>query len=109
MTPVLLAGLFVVPMLLLWLGHRLRRRRAWLQGMFWGGVVGHSLGMLVALAAALAPPVLWDHGGWRFLAVHASLLAGALLGAAAGAAWRWRGEPAVPVHRVRPGNAESGA
>lgn len=96
MTVVLLAGLFGVPMLLLWLGHRLRRRPAWLRGVFWGGVTGHSLGMLVTLAATHTPPVLWDHGGWRSLAVHASLLAGAVLGAAVGAGRRRRGKPAVP-------------
>jgi hypothetical protein len=85
MTVMLLSGLFVVPMLLLRLGYRLRRRPAWLRGVFWGGLTGHSLGMLVALAAAHYPPVQWGAGGWRALAVHASLLIGAVLGAAVGA------------------------
>lgn len=109
MTAVLLAGLFAVPTLLLWLGHGLRRRPARLRGAFWGGVAGHSLGMLVALAAAHAPPVLWADGGWRSLAVHASLLAGALLGATVGAARRWRGEPAAPEHRGGLHEADSGS
>ena len=84
MTAALLTGLFVAPAVLLWLGHRLRRRSVRVRGAFWGGVIGHSLGMLVTLLAAHYPPVLWGGEGWRAAAVHASMLAGASLGAAAG-------------------------
>lgn len=89
-TAALLAGLLVAPMLLLWLGHRLRRRSARLRRVFWGGVVGHTLGMLVTLVAAHYPPVFWGGDGWRAAAVHASMLVGASLGAAAGAVRGWR-------------------
>ncbi|HEY7770035.1 hypothetical protein [Longimicrobium sp.] len=80
----LLAGLFLVPVALLWLGHRLRRRAPGARAVFWGATAGHSIGILVTLAAAHYPPVLWTEG-WRAVAVHWSMVAGALLGAAAGA------------------------
>ena len=98
MTAALLVGLFVAPALLLWLGHRLRRHSARLRGVFWGGVIGHSLGMLITLFAAHYPPVFWEgEGWWRAVAVHASMLAGASLGAAAGVALQWRNRE--PVRR----------
>ena len=84
MTAGLLAGLLLAPVLLLWAGHGLRRRSARVRGAFWGGTIGHSLGMLVTLAAAHYPPVAWE--GARAVAVHTSMLAGAVLGAAVGAA-----------------------
>ena len=87
----LLVGLFVVPALLLALGHHLRRRpRVW-RRVFWGAVVGHSLALLVTMVAALFPPIWWAGGSfWRDAAVHWSLLFGGLLGAAFGA-WRRSG------------------
>ena len=82
-----LVGLFVVPGLLLALGHRLRRRRALWRRVFWGGVTGHSAALLVTLAAAHLPPVVWTGGpAWREVAVYWSLLLGAALGAGIGAA-----------------------
>ena len=47
----LLAGLFLVPVVLLWLGHRLRRRTAGARAVFWGATIGHSIGIAVTLAA----------------------------------------------------------
>lgn len=87
MTVLLLLGLFAAPALLLWLGHRLRRRSAPWRAVFWGGVIGHSVGMLVTLAAAHYPPVLWGGGGWREAMVYGAMLVGTVLGAAAGAFW----------------------
>ncbi|HEX8318780.1 hypothetical protein [Longimicrobium sp.] len=81
----LLAGLFLAPVALLWLGHRLRRRAPGARAVFWGATIGHSLGIIATLAAVHYPPVLWTDG-WRAVAVHWSMVAGALLGAAAGAA-----------------------
>jgi hypothetical protein len=82
----LLAGLFVVPGLLVWLGHGLRRRPERGRRAFWGAVAGHSAGMALALAAALYPPVVWTAGaGWRGPVVHWAMLLGALLGAGVGA------------------------
>lgn len=92
LTGMLLAGLFIAPAVLLWLGHRLRRRTARARGVFWGGVVGHSLGMLVTLVAAHFPAIVWTEGGWRAAAVHGAMLAGALLGAGIGAAAGSRGD-----------------
>ncbi len=85
MTPALLAGLLAAPAFLVWAGHRLRRRSPRVRGAFWGGLLGHSLGMLVTLAAAHYPPVHWDGSPWRTAAVHASMLLGTVLGAAVGA------------------------
>jgi hypothetical protein len=79
----LLAGLFLVPALLLWMGHRLRRRTGGWRAAFWGATAGYGLGMLAALAALHQPPVLWTGGG-RAAVVHWGMLAGAALGCAIG-------------------------
>jgi hypothetical protein len=81
----LLAGLFLVPVVLLWLGHRLRRRAHGARAVFWGATIGHSIGIAVTLAAVHYPPVQWTEG-WRAVAVHWSMVLGAVVGAAAGAA-----------------------
>lgn len=88
----LLAGLFLAPALLLWLGHRLRHRPSRSRRVFWGAVAGHTLGMALTLAATLYPPVSWEGGAWvRDFVVHWSMLLGAVLGgAAAGAIGRNR-------------------
>lgn len=80
----LLTGLFVVPVALLWMGHRLRRRPAAWRGAFWGAVAGHALGMLVTVAALHYPPVPWGEGGVRSVLVHGAMLLGAVLGGAIG-------------------------
>lgn len=83
----LLAGLFVVPGVLLWWGHRLRDRSRAAKLAFWGAVLGHTAALLVTTAAALNPPIWWAGGGfWRDFAVHWSLLVGAALGGLAGLA-----------------------
>jgi hypothetical protein len=80
----LLAGLFIVPVVLLWLGHRLRRRTAARRGMFWGAVAGHTLGMLASVAAMHVPAVPWAGGDARTFVVHWGMLIGVMVGAAAG-------------------------
>lgn len=80
----LLVGLFVVPCVLLWMGHRLRRRTAAWRGAFWGTVTGHTAGMLVSVAAMHVPPVLWAGGDARTLLVHWGMLISAMLGGAIG-------------------------
>ena len=80
----LLAGLFIVPVVLLWLGHRLRRRTAPSRSAFWGAVAGHTLGMLASVAAMHVPAVLWAGGGARTMIVHWGMLAGAIAGGAIG-------------------------
>lgn len=87
----LLAGLFVVPALMLWLGHRLRRRGAVARGAFWGALVGHLVVLPAVLWHAMVPAVAWapDDRVRGFFGFWALLLV-PLLGAAAGA-WRGRG------------------
>lgn len=81
----LLLGLFVIPALLLGLGHRLRRRPPFWRRVFWGAVAGHSIALLLMLAATLYPPVGWEGGPRaRDAAVHWSLLLGSLVGGAVG-------------------------
>lgn len=83
----LLAGLFAMPALLLALGHRLRRRRPLWRRVFWGAVAGHSVAILVMLTATLYPPVVWEGGlRARDVAVHWSLVLGAVVGGGIGAA-----------------------
>ncbi|MBW3572392.1 MAG: hypothetical protein KY467_14920 [Gemmatimonadetes bacterium] len=86
----LLAGLFVVPVLLLWLGHHLRRRPPAWPPVFWGAVIGYVAGMLVMLVAIHYPPVLWASGGWRTAAVHWGMVVGAGVGAVVGRLTRGR-------------------
>ena len=75
----LLIGLFVVPVVLLWMGQRLRRRSGRWRAVFWGAVVGYVIGMIVTVAAMHYPPVLWS-GGWRTVLVHWGMLLGAIVG-----------------------------
>lgn len=88
----LLAGLIAAPMALLWLGHRLRDRSGAARGAFWGGVIGHAVGLIVMLVAAMTPPVLWDGAAAREMGVYWAPLLLAAAGAAVGAA---RGAPSA--------------
>jgi hypothetical protein len=82
----LLAGLFAAPVALAWLGHRMRDRSPRQKGAFWGGLFGHSAGVVVTLGLALAPPILWTGGSvWRETAVHYAMIVGFAIGAAIGA------------------------
>lgn len=82
----LLAGLFVVPCVLLWLGHRLRRRPARLRGAFWGGVIGYGVAAAAALVAGMYPPAMWSgddtiRGLLGFWLLLVAPLVGVMLGA----------------------------
>ena len=93
----LLVGLFVVPALLVALGHRLRRRPPFWRRVFWGGVSGHSLAILVMLAVTVAPPVAWEGGPrLRDVAVHWAMVLGGVVGGVIGAALP-RKPPAKPM------------
>jgi hypothetical protein len=82
----LLLGLLVAPLVLLWLGHRLRDRSAVARGGFWGGVIGHAAGLLVTVLTSMVPPVWWAGGPLlRDFAVHWSPVLLAAFGIAAGA------------------------
>ena len=77
----LLLGLFGVPALLLSIGHRLRQRPAVWRRVFWGGLIGHSLALLALMIVSMFPPVLWEGGPYmRDIAVHWSLILGAIVG-----------------------------
>jgi hypothetical protein len=103
MTPgrvALLLGLFAVPAVLLWAGHRLRRRSPGWRGAFWGAVLAHTLASLSAMAAAMWPPVEWGAGDrWRGLAGFWLMLLAAPAGAALGYL-RARRAPPPPFQRT---------
>lgn len=83
---VFLAGLFAVPIVLLAVGHRLRRRSPRVRAAFWGGVAGHCVAGLLAVVLGMVPPESWTSdeavrgfaGLWSLLVLPA---AGAALGA----------------------------
>ncbi|MFO7767391.1 MAG: hypothetical protein R6W82_00280 [bacterium] len=78
---IFLAGLFLIPLGFLILGHRLRDRTRTQRRMFWWGVGGYLTGMAVAVTAALFPPVMWPGAGsLRGLAVHGGMLVFGALG-----------------------------
>lgn len=87
----LLAGLVGVPLLLLWLGHGLRRRGTVGRGTFWGGVVGYAVGVLAWTVVAVGPATGWAAGGIRHAGVVTLLLAAGVVGMAAGAVAGHRG------------------
>jgi hypothetical protein len=80
----LLAGLFGVPAVLLWIGHRLGDRSPVERGIFWGGVTGHTIGLLAALTALHYPPVIWS-GDLRITIAFWFMLLCSVLGAVVGA------------------------
>jgi hypothetical protein len=79
----LLLGLFIVPLALLALGHRLRDRTPQQRGAFWGGVIGHTFAVVVAVTALHYPPVLWNSQE-RIVIAFWSMLLGGIVGAAVG-------------------------
>lgn len=82
----MLLGIFVVPTLLLWLGHRLRRRTARQRGLFWGALTGHVAAIVTATLAAMLPPQVWGPGDLvRGLASYGALLLLPIIGGAIGA------------------------
>ena len=81
----LLAGLFIVPIVLLYVGHRLRRRSRRARGFFWGALAGHTLGALFATWYSMIPPEMWTsadttRGFFGFYAMLAMAAAGGLIG-----------------------------
>jgi hypothetical protein len=83
---VFLIGLFGVPLLLLWYGHRLRRRTPRVRSVFWGAVIGHCVAGTLAVVLGMIPPEAWTSeetmrgfvGLWSLLLLP---LAGAAVGA----------------------------
>jgi hypothetical protein len=83
---VFLLGLFGVPLALLWLGHRLRRRSARARAVFWGAVIGHCVAATLAVVLGMIPPEAWtaEETARGFVGLW-SLLLFPLAGAGAGA------------------------
>ena len=80
----LLGGAFVVPALLLWAGHRLRRRPRWWRRGFWWALTAHVVAATAAVVVAVAPPEMWASDDWGrglvglWLPVVAPAVAGAV-------------------------------
>jgi hypothetical protein len=88
----MLVGSFGVPAVLLWAGHRLRRRPTRWRGAFWGAVVAHILVAPAVMVAAMFPAAEWaPNDVWRGALGFWALLLAPMLGAALGAL-RSRGE-----------------
>ncbi len=82
----MLVGIFVVPALLLWLGHRFRRRTPRQRGIFWGALTGHLLAIVSATLAGTLPPYLWESGDmFRGVAGYGALILLPVIGGAIGA------------------------
>jgi hypothetical protein len=97
---VFVVGLFIVPLVLLAMGHDLRKRPARQRGTFWGAASGYFAGVLVTAVLTVMPPVHWSAGSPpRDLAVHFSMVAGTILGAMAGSFLRRARAPVAPGER----------
>lgn len=51
-----IAGLFLVPLALLMVAHKLRRRSPRVRAAFWGGVAGHIIALVLATIWGMIPP-----------------------------------------------------
>lgn len=56
---VFLVGLFGVPVLLVWWGQRVRRLPRRTRRAFWGVVLGHIVGAIMAGLFGMMPPEAW--------------------------------------------------
>ena len=85
----LLAGLFVVPVMLLGLGHRLRRRSPAQRALFWGGATGYLAGSLAAMWVGMVPAAEWSGADTiRGLLGYWGLIIGPVVGAMAALAFK---------------------
>jgi uncharacterized damage-inducible protein DinB len=56
----MLVGVFGIPMALLWLGHRLRRRTSRQRAVFWGALIGYGIGACTSIVASMKPAAMWS-------------------------------------------------
>lgn len=56
---VFLAGLFAVPLALLWWGQRVRKGTARQRRTFWGAIIGHCVAGILAVTFSMIPPESW--------------------------------------------------
>ncbi len=97
----LLIGILGAPGILIAMGHHLRRRSTNTKHLFWGGVIGHTIGMMTTVVAMVSPSVSWTDGSQlRTLLVHWSMVAGLAVGMALAALF-WRTPPDQPATRAR--------
>ena len=97
----LLIGLFAAPVIALRLGNRFRDQSTTHRRVFWGLVIGHTCGLLLAVSAAMLPPIAWEEGPrLRDALVHWSMFGGSVIGALAGWVTRDRTPPAPPATRA---------
>ena len=94
----LLVGLFVVPLGLLALGHRLRRRGPAHRAVYWGGLIGYLVAALAAMWVGMVPAAEWSESDTvRGLLGYWGLIIGPVAGAMAALALRgWKGDRSVP-------------
>ncbi|MGV3710682.1 MAG: hypothetical protein ACO1Q7_17805 [Gemmatimonas sp.] len=81
----LLSGLFVVPLALLSISHKLRRRSPRLQAAFWGALWAHILAAVAAIIASMIAAEEWQstdtwRGFFGFWAMLAAPLIGGVIG-----------------------------
>lgn len=93
-----LVGLFVVPVVLLVYGHRLRRRSPRGRSAFWGAVIGHCTAGVLAVSLGMIPPEAWTpEETWRGFVGLWSLLVFPAAGGVIG----------MVAHRSRAGAADT--
>ena len=78
-------GLFIVPLALLIVAHKLRRRSPRVRSMFWGAVAGHCVALVLATTWGMIPPETLTsqetaRGAVSLWSLLALPLAGALIG-----------------------------
>jgi hypothetical protein len=98
----LLVGLFVIPVGLLALGHRLRRRPPVQRAIFWGGLIGYLVGSLAAMWVGMNPAAEWSGADTvRGVLGYWGLVLGPVVGAAAALAFRKGGHSRSVQGRVK--------
>ena len=85
-TLVFIVGLYVVPLVLLAWGHKIRRLSPGSRRAFWGAIIGHCVAGTLAVTWGMIPPEDWTadeavRGFFGFWAMLALPLAGAIGGA----------------------------
>ena len=84
-----LFGAFLVPLILLWAGHRMRGRSDRWRSAFWGATIAYGVLIPVSMLAAMMPPEEWESGDrWRGVLAVWSLSIGPAIGALLGAITR---------------------
>jgi len=81
----MMAGLFVVPGILLAASHRLRRRSNKLQSAFWGAAIAHMMAVIAATLASMISAEQWQSDDlWRGVFGFWVLLVAPFIGATIG-------------------------